>query len=115
MGGALLGLDASWLSGAGEAGKKAFHSCGLPWDTDYSRSGSLHSVRLHMLHHINTGASLCLLPCDSNQSKGAMHSDGVVEVLSGLGETATQIIPVSAVGISGWHRTANVIILLLIY
>lgn len=29
------GLDASWLSGAEEAGKKAFHSCALPWDTDW--------------------------------------------------------------------------------
>ena len=59
MGGAVLGLDASWLSGAGEAGKKAFHSYGLPRDTDYSCSGSLHCVCLHTLHHVITVAKLC--------------------------------------------------------
>lgn len=59
MGGAVFGLDASWLSGAEEAGKKAFHSCGLPRDTDYSHSGSLHCVCLHTLHHVITVAMLC--------------------------------------------------------
>lgn len=57
MGGAVFGLDASWLSGAEEAGKKAFHSCGLPRDTDYSHSGSLHCVCKAIFTH--TVAMLC--------------------------------------------------------
>lgn len=97
----MCGLDAYWLSGAGEAGKKAFHSCGLPWNRDDSRSASLHCVCVHTLQHVNTECCIC-------------HHSILIRVqwmllgsTTGLEETGSHIVAVSVVDMSGWYQMAN--------
>lgn len=77
----MCGLDASWLSGAEEAGKKAFHSCALPWDTDWVTQ--LFSINpfcmpAHTLHHVKTAKHYCV--CVFNNAYLLQYLDQVVSV-----------------------------------